>query len=149
MKRPVELYILWFWMFFLALNGIMGGGMLMLKPDGSLLQMQPNWLDQTPFPNFFVPGLFLFLLNGIFPAATLWGLISKKQVVIFNALNPLKDKHWSWSFTAYSGIITISWIIIQQLITDYFVLQTIITAVGLINLMLVLMPRIQKFYSIK
>lgn len=147
LKKPIELYILWFWMAFLGLNGIMGGGMLMLKSDGSLLGMQQGWLDKTPFSDYFIPGLLLLLLNGILPLIALWGLIWKKETKALNALNPLKDKHWSWTFTAYSGIITIWWIIIQQLITDFFVLQPIIAAVGLINLMLVLMPRIQMKYT--
>ncbi|MBN2805205.1 MAG: hypothetical protein JXR22_00975, partial [Prolixibacteraceae bacterium] len=143
-----ELYILWVWMAFLSLNGIMGGGMLMIKPDGSLLGMQANWLDQTSFPDFFVPGFLLLLFNGIFPLIALWGLIWKKEVKAFSALNPLQDKHWSWTFTAWSGIITIWWIIIQQLITSFFILQPIIAAIGLMNLMLVLMPRIQMSYTL-
>jgi hypothetical protein len=147
MNKPFELYILWFWLAFLSVNGLFGGGMLMLAPDGSLLGMQANWLDKTPFDNYFIPGLCLFLLNGIFPLTALWGLIWKTESKALNALNPLKDKHWSWTFTAYSGIITIWWIIIQQLITEFFVLQPIIAAVGLINLMLVLMPRIQMSYT--
>jgi hypothetical protein len=117
-----------------------------IEPDGSMMGMTTEWLARTPFSNFLIPGICLFLLNGIFPLIALVGLITRKENRILNSLNVLKDKHWAWTFTLYSGIITISWIIIQQLIAEFFVLQPIITAVGLINMVLALMPRIQKSY---
>ncbi|MBN1926533.1 MAG: hypothetical protein JW798_11925 [Prolixibacteraceae bacterium] len=147
MKKPFELYLLWFWLAFLGLNGIIGGSLLMAKPDGSLLGMNLSWLENTPFPNFRFPGLCLFLLNGALPIVALWGLIWQKKVQTFQFLNILKDKHWSWTFTLYSGIVTITWIIVQQLISNYFVLQPIITAIGLVNLTLALLPRVQKRYT--
>jgi len=147
MKKTFELYILYFWMAFLSLNGLGGGIVFLLEPDGSIMGMSTDWLAHTPFTNFLVPGICLFLLNGVFPLIALIGLIARKENRILNLLNVLKDKHWAWTFTLYSGIITISWIIVQQLIAEYFVLQPIITAVGLINIVLVLMPRVQKRYT--
>jgi hypothetical protein len=146
-KKPIELYILYFWMAFLSLNGLGGGLVFMIKPDGSLMGMTTEWLAKTPFQSFLIPGICLFLLNGVFPLIALTGLISRKENKFFNALNVLPDKHWAWTFSVYSGIITITWIIIQQLITNFFVLQPIITAVGLINIVLALMPRVQKWYT--
>jgi hypothetical protein len=66
-----------------------------------------------------------------------------------NSINLFADKHWSWAFAIYSGIITITWIVIQQLITNFFVLQPIITAMGLLILIFSLMPRVQKWYGRK
>lgn len=34
-------------------------------PTGSALEMETIWLEGTPFPNFFIPGLFLFTVNGV------------------------------------------------------------------------------------
>jgi hypothetical protein len=134
-------------MAFLSLNGLGGGVVFILEPDGSMMGMSTDWLVRTPFTNFLILGICLFLLNGVFPLIALIGLITKKDNRLFNSLNVLKDKHWAWTFTLYSGIITISWIIVQQLIAEYFVLQPIITAVGLINIVLALMPRVQKIYT--
>jgi hypothetical protein len=147
-KNPFELYILYFWMAFLSLNGLGGGLVFMIEPNGSLMGMTTEWLAKTPFQSFLIPGICLFLLNGVFPLVSLVGLISRKENRVFNALNVFKDKFWGWTFSVYSGIITISWIIIQQMIADFFVLQPIITAIGLINFVLALMPRIQKRYTI-
>jgi len=148
MKKPIELYILFFWMAFLSLNGLGGGMVLMIEPDGSMMGMTIEWLAKTPFHNFLIPGICLFLLNGVFPLVALIGLIAQKESQLLNKLNVFKDKHWAWTFSIYSGIITITWIIIQQMIADFFVLQPIITAIGLINFVLALMPRIQKRYTI-
>jgi hypothetical protein len=136
-------------MAFLSLNGLGGGIVFLLKPDGSMMGMSTDWLARTPFNNFLIPGILLFILNGIFPLIALIGLITRKESRLLNSLNVLKDRHWAWTFTLYSGIITISWIIVQQLIAEYFVLQPIITAVGLINLVVALLPRIQKIYTTK
>jgi hypothetical protein len=145
-KKPVELYILYFWMAVLSLNGLGGGLVFMIEPDGSLMGMTTQWLTKTPFNSFLFPGICLFILNGVFPLVALVGLICRKESKYLNMLNIFKDKYWGWTFSVYSGIITISWIIIQQMIADFFVLQPIITAIGLINLVLALLPRIQKRY---
>lgn len=49
---------------FLALTAFYGGGALMAKSDGSLLQMSTEWLQKTPFDNYFIPGLILALIVG-------------------------------------------------------------------------------------
>ncbi len=147
-KKPFELYILYFWMAFLSANGLGGGLTFITEPDGSLMGMSTDWLARTPFTNFLIPGICLLLLNGIVPLLALIGLITRKENRVLNPLNVFKEKHWAWTFTLYSGIITISWIIVQQLIAEYFVLQPIITAIGLINIVLALMPRIQKKYTL-
>jgi len=146
-KNPFELYILYFLMAFLSINGLGGGIVFMIKPDGSMMGMTTDWLAKTPFSNFLIPGIFLFLLNGVFPLITLVGLISRKENRLFNSVNIFADKHWSWTFAIYSGIITITWIIIQQLITNFFVLQPIITSIGLLIIVFNLMPRVQKCFG--
>jgi hypothetical protein len=147
-KNPIELYILYFWMAFLSLNGLGGGIVFMIKPDGSMMGMNLDWLAKTPFQSFLIPGICLFLMNGIFPLIALVGLIGRKENRVFNKANVFRDKHWSWTFTLYSGVITITWIIIQQLITNYFILQPIISALGLIIIVFSLMPRILKRFTI-
>jgi hypothetical protein len=146
--KTVERYILFILMAFLSLNGLGGGLVFIIEPDGSMMGMTTEWLARTPFSNFLIPGICLFLLNGVFPLVALLGLIGRKESKLFDKLNIFNDKHWGWTFSVYSGIITISWIIIQQLIAEYFVLQPIITAVGLLILIFSFMPRIQKYYTL-
>ncbi|HSO85849.1 MAG TPA: hypothetical protein VLQ91_04815 [Draconibacterium sp.] len=148
MKRPFETWILIVLLVLLAINAFYGGISLILAPDGSLLGMQPGWLDNSPFNNYFIPGFLLLLMNGVFPLAALFGLITKNQNNTLNRLNIYKNRCWGWTFSLYSGIITNCWIIVQQLMAEYFILQTIIAAVGLLILIAALLPRVQRFYNI-
>ena len=147
MKRPFETYILLFFLFLLSINALYGGGSMIISPDGSLLGMKPEWLGNSPFHNFLIPGILLLAFLGVFPAIALAGLIRKKGSRRLNVLNIYKDKHWSWSFSIYTGIITVIWIVIQQLMAEYFILQTFICLAGILIVILTLMPRVQKFYS--
>ena len=147
MKRPFEIYILAFFLLFLSTGAIYGGGSLIISPDGSLLQMDPKWLDLIPFPNYLIPGIILFTLLGIFPLISLFGLFYGKANPLFNRINIYREKHWGWTFALYSGIISIAWIIIQQLMAEYFVLQSVIGINGLLIIILSLLPCVQKYYS--
>lgn len=146
-KRPFEVYLLCALLLLLSIGALYGGGALILKPDGSFLQMQP-WLNKIPFPDFFIPGIVLFVFNGLLPLLVVVGLLFKPNWIALNVLNIYSDKHWSWTFALYSGIITITWIIVQQLVTEYFVLQPIVALTGLVIMVLTLMPRVTKHYRL-
>jgi hypothetical protein len=51
--------------FLVGLGAVICGGMLIVVPAGALLQMSPAMLKRTPFDDFLVPGIILFLVNGI------------------------------------------------------------------------------------
>jgi hypothetical protein len=50
---------------FLGLGAIGGGGMLVAKPDGSLMQWDLSILAGSPFSDFLIPGLILAGLFGV------------------------------------------------------------------------------------
>jgi hypothetical protein len=50
--------------FFNGLSGIVGDYLLMKDPSGTGLQMPLEWLNDTPFTNYLVPGKVLFVFNG-------------------------------------------------------------------------------------
>ncbi len=50
---------------FLGISAVPGGLALILQPDGSNLNFDLSMLFKTPFTNFFIPGIILFLLFGI------------------------------------------------------------------------------------
>jgi len=52
----------------LGVMALAGGAALVLKPDGSVMQMPVGWLSGSPFPDFFVPGL---ILGGLFGLGSL------------------------------------------------------------------------------
>jgi hypothetical protein len=147
MKRPLETWILVALLVMLAINALYGGVSLMLVPDGSLLSMEPGWLSNSPFSNYFIPGLLLLIFNGILPLLTIYGLMTRNKTW-FSWLNIYPNRCWGWTFALYCGVITNIWIIVQQLMAEYFILQTIIAALGLLVLISALLPRIMNFYEL-
>ncbi|NOX87142.1 MAG: hypothetical protein GXO86_14495 [Chlorobi bacterium] len=51
---------------FVALGAIPAGLSMIFEPDGSGVGMSTEILAKSPFPDFFIPGLFLFFVNGLF-----------------------------------------------------------------------------------
>lgn len=148
MKRPAAVYILLALHLFLGVNGLAGGALLMIRPDGALLGMKEDWLGHAPFANFFIPGLLLFLLNGVWPMLVIFGLTRRREKMrrlVFNAYPAL---HWGWTYSLYSGLITMGWIIIQQFMTQYFWIQPVILTVGLLILIFTLIPGVMNYYRI-
>jgi hypothetical protein len=148
-KRTPIIYLLGFLHLFLGINGIAGGLLLMIRPDGSLLSMQTGWLENSPFSSYLIPGFLLFSFLGLFPLLTLIGLFTKKEWVLMQYLNLYRDKHWSWAFSIFVGIIAIVWITIQLIMTQYFWIQPVIIFNGLSILVVTLLPGIMKHYIVK
>jgi hypothetical protein len=148
MKRPVELYFLFFLHLLLSLNALIGGALLILEPSGSLLGMDRQWLDQTPFTSYLFPGIILFVFIGVFPLLTLAGLLRESQWKWTSVFNIYPDKYWAWSYSLFCGIILLIWLTVQIAITAYFWLQPVLMGIGLLILIFTLMPRVQKYYSL-
>jgi len=147
-KRPFEVYLLCAFILFISAGAFYGGGSMILTPDGSLLKMDGTWLEMLPFPDFLIPGIILFTMLGIFPLLAVIGLFTRKQIAVFNRINIFTDKHWGWTFSLYTGIISLFWIIFQQLMTAYFILQPIIGLAGLLIIITSLLPRVQRYYTV-
>lgn len=145
-QRPIEIYLLCALLLFLAIGALYGGAALMIRPDGSLLHMEP-WLDKIVFGNFFLPGLILFIFLGLLPLFTIIGLMFRPNWNWPHRINLYSNRHWAWAFSLYGGIMAIAWIIIQQLMTDYFILQPVIAMTGLLIIVLTLLPRVIQYYE--
>ncbi len=133
---------------FLGVNGLVGGTLMVIKTDGSLLGMEPVWLNNSPFASYLIPGLLLASFLGVLPLLTFMGIISKRVWRVANALNIYREKHWSWSFSIYTGIIAISWITIQLVLTQYFWIQPVIIFTGLFIIIISLLPAVMKHFEL-
>ena len=51
--------------FFNGLSGLAGGYGLISDPTAASLGMEQAWLEGTPFNNYFIPGIILFVFNGL------------------------------------------------------------------------------------
>ena len=87
-------------LFFNGAGALFGGWNLMIHPDGSSLQLSMDWLKHTPFPDYLIPGIMLFIANGLF------------SVFVFIAIL-LKLRNYYW-LVMVQGAILAGWIVIQM-----------------------------------
>ena len=117
-------------------------------PNGATLQMPVTFLKNTPFTNFLVPGLVLFILLGAFPIIILTGLYTLKNWSWPEYLNIYKNRHWSWTFSLYLSIMLILWIDLQIMWVGYGnFIQTLYAFVGVLILILTLLPANMKYFE--
>ena len=93
----------------LSLNGIsaiFGGWNLMLDPTGRTIQMPLDWLQDSPFNNFFIPGIILFTVNGFFN--------------VFTAVLAIKNTRGYELFLLSAGIMLAIWLTVQIIIIKLF-----------------------------
>ncbi len=98
---------------FLGLSAIGGGGVLILSPDGTLIGMPLSMLDNSPFRNFFIPGIILFSILGIASILLIAALPNKPTLRFAERFNFFNDMHWAWTNSIYMAFILIIWIQIQ------------------------------------
>lgn len=147
-KKPALVYLLMALMLFQAISALPSALLLIIKPSGQLLGMPLSHLQHSPFNNFLIPGLFLFIVLGIIPLTTFIGLIRQFPFNLFETLNIYKEQHWSWTFSYYIGIILILWINIQlMMIRQWGFLHLLYSLLGLIIIIVAQYPSVVKYYS--
>jgi len=99
MKKKVSV-LLGILQLFVAIGAIPAGLSMICRPDGSGLGMSTNLLQNAPFHDFFIPGLFLFIVNGLINLASA-------------ILSFLKNKY-TGLLGVCLGTILIAWICIQS-----------------------------------
>ncbi|WP_162793651.1 hypothetical protein [Runella rosea] len=107
--------------FLLLFNGIgalYGGGLLILDPTGDKLQLPLSYLQHAPFKDYLIPGIVLFLANGVLSCV----------VCILTFTHHRRYAH----FIILQGVILSGWILIQVLMVQtVYQLHYIMGAVGL------------------
>ena len=102
--------LLIFLMGFLGLGAFGGGGVFIISPSGDLMGMPLSVIQHTPFTNFLIPGIILFIVLGLMPIMLMYALIKKPKWRLPEFFNFFSDMHWAWSFTVYTGFALIIWI---------------------------------------
>ncbi len=145
-QRPWTVSLLIFMNIFLGLNGLVGGIAFLLAPDGSLLQMPFSQLKNTPFPDFTIPGLLLFLVLGVYPFAVAYSLWTRPAWRWPDAINPFKETHWSWAGSLAAGAIAIIWIVVQVQWIQAGALHAFIFGWGVLILIVTLLPAVRGYF---
>ena len=107
---------------FNGVGALYGGWNLISHPDGSSLQLSLDWLKYSPFDDYLIPGLILFVMNGI-------GSLIAISSVVYRLRNYA-------IYVLLEGVILTGWIAIQILI-----LRTVIglhIILGITGLLLIL-----------
>jgi len=84
---------------FIALGAIGGGLVLMMDPSGGSIDLPVSMLAGSMFPDFLIPGLFLFVINGL---GSLVGAV----------LSFTRNRYASLAAVTL-GAILLAWIVIQ------------------------------------
>jgi hypothetical protein len=106
-----------FLLFFTGITALLGGGALIFDPSGGPLKMDTAMLSGSPFDNFLIPGLILFLFVGV------------SGIII--AFLMIGDKSYSTRLVLNQGIVLIVWITAQVLMIQQFhILQMLYFAIG-------------------
>ena len=106
-----------------ALSAIPAGLLMIIQPDGTKLGIPMEILDASPFSDFLIPGLFLFLVNGL--AQGFAAFYSFKKYSFYKIIGLI------------FGIVLILWIIIQvYFIHPIHFLQVIYFTIGVVEIVL-------------
>ncbi len=135
--RPFSMYVLIVLMLFQGLSGIAGGIGLIGDPTGESIQIPIEWLEDSPFNNYTIPGWILLMVLGIFP------------VLVFVLL--LRKIQWAWHASLFIGIALMIWIIVEVLIIGYQPnppLQLIYGLGGVLIVIFALLPSVKKYFNI-
>jgi hypothetical protein len=140
-------HFLRFLVFFQAVSGLLGGLLMILDPSGGILKLPPELLQGTPFGNYLIPGLVLFLLLGIYPMLVFFALIRDPDRRIFQKINIWKRYMSGWTAAVYTGVMLVGWIIIQLLLIGYqSYLQPAYLIIGIAILILSSSSPVKQYY---
>lgn len=147
--KTVSCYVLITLQFILGIGALFGGGALVLSPDGTLLHMPLDILNDSPFHSFLFPGLILFLVLGVYPVLIAFSLIYEKPARFAEWLNFDKAAFWAWSHSVYIGFILIIWITVQMyLIHDIVMIHVVYIFIGLAIQVASFLPSVRKHYAL-
>ncbi len=134
---------------FLWLSAIGGGGALIISPTGKLLGGLPlSILERSPFNDFLVPGIILFVVLGIIPSLLIFALLKKPTSVFAERFNFFKDMHWAWTFSIYVAFALIIWIQVETMyIQGVGWLQTFYILYAIPLILVALLPQVRNLYK--
>jgi hypothetical protein len=149
MKKATARNLHLFLLAFLGLSAIGGGGALIISPSGKMLGGLPlSLLQNSPFHNFLIPGIILFVVLGLFPTVLIFALVKATVSPFAEHFNFFKDMHWAWSFSIYVAFALIIW-----LQTEMYFLQAVgwlhnfYMLYAIVLIFIGLKPHVRAFYK--
>lgn len=149
MKSTTARNILISLLLFLGVSAIGGGLLLIISPSGKLLGGLPlSILEHSPFPDFLIPGVILFLILGLAPCFISFALLRKPKSEFAEKFNLFKDMYWAWSFSIYIAFALIIWIQVETIfVQGVGWLQTLYMLYAIPIIFVALLPQVRTIYK--
>ena len=133
-RRPAGVWILLVLLVIQGLGGLAGGLSLVIKPDGSIMKMPLSYLDGSPFSDFLIPGLILFLVLGVLPLVAAAGLWMRRT--------------WGWYAAFAVGCGLMIWILVEITIVPFSWLQPAFGVVGVLIFAVAALKSVRQAYGV-
>lgn len=122
-------------LFFNGIGAVYGGGNLILHPDGSSLGITIDYLKHSPFSDFMIPGIILFLVNGVLSLL----------IAVLTILNRPNYKNLIFA----EGLLLSGWILIQMvLLRTVNFLHVTMGSVGILLLVIGFLLKSKKYIPV-
>jgi hypothetical protein len=150
MKLTIARNILVGLLLFLGISALGGGSMLIISPSGKLIGGLPiSILAHSPFIDFLIPGIILFVVLGVLPCLTCYALIMQPVSRLAQFFNVFSDMYWGWTFSIYIAFALIIWIQVETLfVQSAGWLQTFYMLYAIPILIFALLPKVRAIYKI-
>ena len=146
MRRPVALFLLLFFLLFLAAGGLYGGVAMLLDPSGGALQMT-EVLPLLPVPDYTLPGLFLLVVMGVLPLLLGYALLARPAWAWAAPMSLAGRHHWAWSGALALGLVLGAWLGVQGLLIGFrWPIQYVTAANGIAIVALALVPAVRRWF---
>ncbi len=132
----------------LGSGAIFGGGLLIISPSGELFGMPLYLLKNSPFHDFLIPGIILFIVLGLAPISLALALISKPKYRFAELFNCYPDMYWAWTFSIYVAFALIIWIQLEMVFLQaVHWLHTFYMFFAVVIIFVALLPQIRNLYK--
>lgn len=147
-RRPIELWLLLGCMLLLGLGGMGGGTVFMADPSGKTLDVSTSYLNGLPVSDFFIAGLFLFIVMGILPLTAFYALWKQPHWKFLTKYTRWTHENAAWGLAVLVSLVVLGWMVFEITIMGLTApMQYIIIILGLVMLGLALLPGTRHFYS--
>lgn len=145
-SRPANLWLLILLLFVQGVSATPAGLLLVLDPTGGRMSMPLSTLERSPFTDYLIPGLILFVVLGLGAFLVIAVLLVLPDWRWACRRNPFKELHWAWTASALFGIALMIWIVVQRLMVGGgTILQPLFFGIGLAILLLTLSAPVRRY----
>jgi len=108
-----------FLLFFTAINALIAGALFIADPSGKLMGMTIDYLKDAPFSSFLIPGIVLFVVNGVLNISA--GILT------------IRNHAAAARFVMLQGLLLCGWIVVQILmVRDINALHLVMFSIGVV-----------------